>query len=886
LFGSGPPNSDAGVEFYINNTQIGFNLTAFSSPTAIGNHGISVGGWYHVAVIRGGTSNQTLSIYVNGSRVATASSVTATADAASTGIAISAAEPSGATSGNFDGYISNYRVVKGTAVYDPTQTTLTVPTSPLTAITNTQLLTCQSNCFLDNSSNAFALTVSGSPSIQRFSPFNTSTAYSQSVIGGSGYFDGSGDYLTVASNTAFNWGTGDGTMEWWFNAPSQSTNYPGLVGSADYNSSGSTNVRWDNTGYRNKLFIYINGGGDPILVTTNTFAANAWHHCAVVRASGVLYFYVDGVQNGSVSWSSTMNWSNGGFYVGKGFDVDGAQANFIGYISNVRNVKGTAVYTGSTYTVPTAPLTAITNTQLLLNYTNAGIYDNAEMSVFETVGNAQISTSVYKYGTGSMYFDGSGDYLIAPSSPNLGIGNVFTVECWLYLTAAPTSSNAMYVTDFRGGSTNNYAFGVINSSSNTILYAFCGSGGGEVRGSTNITTNTWYHLAYVNTGSTLTGYLNGVSQGTLAVSFNQAATNVVIGARYTGSTEYVTGYIDDLRITKGYARYTTTFTPPTAALPDSYTPSVTTSILPTATSAPGIWTMDQQAYYKAQGLWPLATTTVSYLVVAGGGGGGYDAGGGGGAGGLLTNTTAILPGTTYTVTVGAGGSGSSGSQAGAGSTSSLIGGSVSVTATGGGYGGDGIAGSGSPTGGNGGSGGGGCGDTPGSVVYYGGTGVSGQGYSGGSGFHSSGYNAGGGGGGGASAVGQNEPGTPPTGNPQNAGNGGAGSSSSITGSAITYAGGGGGGINNDGGNTGSAGTGGSGGGGNGSNSGSGSAGTTNLGGGGGGGCRVGGSGGAGGSGVVIISAPTAAASTTGSPTVTTSGGNTIYKFTSSGSITF
>jgi len=112
LFGGGPANSNPGIDFYINNTQIGFNLTNFTSPTAIGNHGISAGTWYHVAVVRGGTSNQTLSIYVNGSRVATASGVTATADAATTGIAISAAEPSGATSGNFDGYISNHRIVK------------------------------------------------------------------------------------------------------------------------------------------------------------------------------------------------------------------------------------------------------------------------------------------------------------------------------------------------------------------------------------------------------------------------------------------------------------------------------------------------------------------------------------------------------------------------------------------------------------------------------------------------------------------------------------------------------------------------------------------------------------------------------------------------------
>jgi hypothetical protein len=841
--------------------------------------------WYHVCVTR---QSGVFRLFINGVLGGTYSS---SSNLSSTSNRIGWYYGS-TTSYKWPGYISNFRATSGAVptTYQTSSTTVgaTIFTPPTTVLTTTSqgasgtsLLTCQSNRFIDNSANAFTITVTGSPSVQRFSPFNISTAYSPSVIGGSGYFDGSGDYLSVASNTAFNWGTGDGTMEWWFNAPSQSTNYPGLVGSADYSSSGSTNVRWDNTGYRGKLFIYINGGGDPILVNTSTLASNAWHHCAVVRASGVLYFYVDGVQSGSVAWTGTMNWSAGGFYVGKGFDVDGAQANFIGYISNVRNVKGTAVYTGSTYTVPTAPLTATTNTALLCNFTNAAIYDNAEMSVLETVGNAQISTSVYKYGTGSMYFDGSGDYLIAPSSPNLGIGNVFTVECWLYLTAAPTSSNAMYVTDFRGGSTNNYAFGVINSSSNTILYAFCGSGGGEVRGSTNITTNTWYHLAYVNTGSTLTGYLNGVSQGTLAVSFNQAATNVVIGARYTGSTEYVTGYIDDLRITKGYARYTSNFTPPTAAFPDRYG-TTTGSILPTATAAPGIWTMEQQAYYKQQGLWPTppppTPPTVTYLAVAGGGGGGRESfasgvGGGGGAGGLLTSTFTAAYGTTYTVTVGAGGAlVSSGSVGNNGTASSISGtGLTTISATGGGGGGGGSS-TGNAGVGNGGSGGGACTIS----AATGGTGISGQGYAGGNFIP-----YGGAGGGGAGAVGQD---VYPV---WNAGNGGVGLASSITGTSVYYAGGGGGaGYSGN-----HIGSGGNGGGGAGAEYGvsNGTAGTANTGGGGGGGGNPGGGpndSGAGGSGVVIISSPIAAASTTGSPTVTTSSGNTIYTFTSSGTITF
>ncbi len=269
---------------------------------------------------------------------------------------------------------------------------------------------------------------------------------------------------------------------------------------------------------------------------------------------------------------------------------------------------------------------------------------------------------------------------------------------------------------------------------------------------------------------------------------------------------------------------------------------------------------------------------VDYLIVAGGGGAGFDAGGGGGAGGVVSGSGySLIANTIYTVTIGGGGTGSTGVLASSGSNTSFLAGGVGYTATGGGYGGEGLAGSGTSIGGNGGSGGGSAGDVP-NTVYSGGSGTFGQGYAGGSGFHTSGYNTGGGGGGGATTVGENQPGTPPTSNPQRAGNGGTGLNWQSLGSY--YGGGGGGGINNDGGNTGAAGTGGLGGGGNGSRTGAGSSGAANTGGGGGGGCRMNGNGGSGGSGIVIIRYIGSQRGTGG--TVTSIGGYTYHTFTSSG----
>jgi hypothetical protein len=264
--------------------------------------------------------------------------------------------------------------------------------------------------------------------------------------------------------------------------------------------------------------------------------------------------------------------------------------------------------------------------------------------------------------------------------------------------------------------------------------------------------------------------------------------------------------------------------------------------------------------------WSITSASfgIDYLVVAGGGAGGSNVdysngGGGGGAGGMLQATGyTVDPGTTYTITIGAGGVSNlnSGGTSGGGTNSSF----ATITATGGGGGGN-------RAGGAGGSGGSGGGRAPNSSSA-GGTGIAGQGNNGGAG-SGGGYGGGGGGAGQAgNAGGIGSPGS----------NGGNGLQSSITGTATYYAGGGGGAGKTSAGGLGGGGAGGTGAG----------TGGTNTGGGGGG---RGGSGeprlgATGGSGVVILSSPNAASATTGAPTATFVNSRYIYRFTSSGSITF
>jgi hypothetical protein len=176
-------------------------------------------------------------------------------------------------------------------------------------------------------------------------------------------------------------------------------------------------------------------------------------------------------------------------------------------------------------------------------------------------GNAQISTSVKKYGTGSIDFDGTGDYVDASSSLNAEFGTGdFTIEGWLYINSL---ASLQVLFEFRAS--NGASYGQVYLTTGGVLRFYLPT---DVGTSNTFSTGAWTHFAITRASGTLNMYIDGTRGYTVTYTSAMDAARLRIGADVSGGNGY-NGYIDDLRITKGYARYTgASYTPPTAALPN------------------------------------------------------------------------------------------------------------------------------------------------------------------------------------------------------------------------------------------------------------------------------------------------------------------------------
>jgi hypothetical protein len=559
--------------------------------------------WTHIAISRSG--NQ-LRMFVGGVLVATVTD--STNFGSNTALYVGTLDAS--KNYSYTGYISNLRIVKGSALYTAS---FTPSSSPLTAIAGTYLLTCHSNRFNEGGLDNLAATLIGTPKIDKFGPYYE--AYSVANIGGSAYLDGTGDYLTVPYSTAFNM-PNDFTIECWVYPDVQIGNWNGIVSNySTWAANGSVCIFCGHVSASTTQWCISFNGIFPFITSASPFKVNQWSHIALVRSgsgSNNIKFYVNGVLEGQSTSTATVAGTQNNIWIGTAGD-DVAGGYFGGFISNLRIVKDVAVYTGA-FKPPTKPLTtagstsatsypvttnvntsfAAANTSLLCSFTNGGIIDSTGKTTMYTQSTAQVSTAQKKFGTSSVLFAAGTGVYFPPSSYYVLNNDPFTLECFLYMTEIPPATQTIGYNTTGGGQMTLFGwsdsafslaawrtFFSITSSAGTAWDTFwlrsSGNGLATSSVSTALTTplsiNTWYHLAIVRPSSSsysINLYVNGVLSSTL----NAASVNFVFGGDstvqnigWTGLNGYeysVRGYMDEVRITKGIARYTANFTPPSA----------------------------------------------------------------------------------------------------------------------------------------------------------------------------------------------------------------------------------------------------------------------------------------------------------------------------------
>lgn len=176
-------------------------------------------------------------------------------------------------------------------------------------------------------------------------------------------------------------------------------------------------------------------------------------------------------------------------------------------------------------------------------------------------GNVQTSTTQSKFGNASALFDGNGDYLTIADSPdwNFGSGD-FTIDFWFYLAATNitffsqiTNNTNYYLMRYNAGV---WVFFVVVANVGIIDYEVVTGG---------VTSSAWHHFALVRPGSALKFFVDGTAIGVDGVAATipdlTGVFNIGKDASINTNPDF-NGYIDEFRVSKGIARWTSNFTPP------------------------------------------------------------------------------------------------------------------------------------------------------------------------------------------------------------------------------------------------------------------------------------------------------------------------------------
>lgn len=417
----------------------------------------------------------------------------------------------------------------------------------------------------------------------------------QSKFGGSSLvLDGTGDYVSIPHSDDWDLAAEDFTIEF-------HVRFNGDPGTGDHQFI----AQWQTTGnetawsvsFTNNImrFAYSTNGTDTVLVDEAwNPAGDTWYHLAYVRTGGFFYHFVDGVQLGSeVAISNTIFDSDQPLLLG--VITAPTTIQFLnGWLDNVRITKGFGRYTAN-FTPPTEQYpqhdSDFLNVSLLANFDGddadtSYISEDYGLSVATFFDNAQLDTAQSMFGVSSLMLDGTDDYVTFPDSPDFDFGSGdFTVECRVRFNGDPGTATAVLIDKYQADGVNNRSWHM--SLDNNLLRWIISTNGTDVVSYTtawNPVGEQWYDVAITREGTSLKFFVDGalLSTQTSSETYFSSVSEVFIGVTEgtSGLDGYLNGWLDNVRITKGIARYTAAFEPstrpqPSQATEDPYWDSVT-----------------------------------------------------------------------------------------------------------------------------------------------------------------------------------------------------------------------------------------------------------------------------------------------------------------------
>ena len=366
---------------------------------------------------------------------------------------------------------------------------------------------------------------------------------------GSLYFDGSTDYINLSASSDFNFGTGDFTIEFWMYSGVNSVDsfYRRLWVTDGPTGNASGNFQISITPTSGVINLWEDSSALDVSGVSNV-TTSTWNHIAAVRSGSILKLYVNGREEVSTTYTTSISPNSGSPRPRIGnYGAGGGEGDYNGYLQDLRVYKGVAKYTE----------------EFLCGAVDSSITEHSPSGI-------SISRKLNPSIGGSTGFNMEGASVFFSSNSDLVLDGDFTIEFWIYLESIQSDGGIHPSVITFPGEASQGIIGQIYINSSNKFFGLYHSNSGDICRTPykSATTGRWQHVMVTRSSNSSRIFLDGElkqTSGTDSTTYGNQLGVMRLGG-YSRSNGMVDGHISNLRIIKGTALYTSDFTPPTEPL--------------------------------------------------------------------------------------------------------------------------------------------------------------------------------------------------------------------------------------------------------------------------------------------------------------------------------